>query len=52
MIDETVCMMAPKALNVFLTQSQVVQFERSTGWVVVGQDPLREMGERNNYLRL
>lgn len=46
--DGTVCRMAPKALNVFLTQSQVFQFERSDGWAVVGVDPLRAMGKKNH----
>jgi len=49
LIDGTVCRMAPKALNAFLRRGQIAQFERSTGWAVVGQDPLRGMGERNNY---
>ena len=39
--DGTICRMAPKALNIFLTLDRVAQFERSGGWAVVGLDPIR-----------
>lgn len=47
--DGAVCRMAPKALNIFLAQNKVVQFERSDGWAVVGVDPLREMKKAKAY---
>ena len=45
--DGTACRMAPKALNLFLTQHKVVKFKRSDGWAVVGRDPLRDMNKKN-----
>ena len=47
--DGTACRMAPKALNLFLTQHKVVKFKRSDGWVVVGRDPLRDMKKVHIY---
>ena len=48
--DGTVCRMAPKALNIFLAQNKVVQFERSDGWAVVGLDTLRDIQKRCIYI--
>ena len=39
--DGTICRMAPKALDLFLATGQVVKFERSNGWAVIGKDPIR-----------
>lgn len=39
--DGTVCRMAPKALDIFLTLDRVSQFKRSGSWAVVGLDPIR-----------
>ena len=35
-------LVAPKFLDILLYLGQVQMFERTTGWVVVGVDPLRE----------
>ena len=32
-------------LNTLINSKQVEQFERSSGWVKVGVDPIRSMGE-------
>jgi hypothetical protein len=39
--DGTICRMAIKAFNLFLSQDKIMRFERSDGWVIVGKDPLR-----------
>ncbi len=47
--DGTICRMAKRAFNLFLTQGRVTRFERSDGWVVVGKDPLRNMDRESKY---
>lgn len=47
--DGSICRMAQKAFDLFLTQDKVARFERSDGWVVVGKDPLRDMTRTANY---
>jgi len=47
--DGTVCRMAVKAFNVFLTHGRVARFERSDGWVEVGLDPVRDMTRFDDY---
>lgn len=47
--DGSICRMAVKAFNLFLTQGKIVKFERSDGWVTVGVDPLREMTQDRFY---
>ena len=41
--DGAICRMAQKAFDLFLAQDRIVKFERSDGWVVVDQEPLRDM---------
>ena len=47
--DGAVCEMAEKAFNVFLSLDRVARFRRSDGWVIVGQDPMRDLGKENDY---
>jgi hypothetical protein len=41
MRDGTLCEVALEALDVLLVHDKIARFERSGGWAVVGQDPLR-----------
>ncbi len=47
--DGSVCMMAKKAFNVFLSLDRVAKFKRANGWVVVGKDELRDLEKDNDY---
>lgn len=47
--DGAVCQMAHKAFNVFLSLDKVAKFKRSDGWIVVGEDPLRNLEKGNDY---
>ena len=47
--DGSVCMMAKKAFNVFLSLDRVAKFKRANGWVVVGKDELRDLEKANDY---
>ena len=47
--DGTICRMAKKALNIFLSHDRVAKFKRADGWVVVGTDPLRAMNSSNHF---
>lgn len=40
---------APKALDLFLKADKISQFKRSSGWVTVGIDPIREEGDGSAY---
>ena len=47
--DGSVCQMAKKAFNVFLSLERVARFERANGWVVVGKDMMRDLEKINDY---
>jgi len=47
--DGTSCRMAKTALKVFLAHSGVTRFKRSDGWVVVGEDRLRDPRNDSSY---
>ena len=47
--DGSVCVMATKAFNVFLSLDKVAKFKRSNGWIVVGEGPLRVLGKDSDY---
>lgn len=47
--DGSVCQMAKKAFNVFLSLDRVARFKRANGWVVVGKDSLRDPGRISAY---
>ena len=41
MIDGTICRVVPRGLNLLLSRELVKRFRRSSGWAVVGKDPIR-----------
>ena len=47
--DGSVCMMTKKSLNLFLSLDSVEKFRRTNGWVVVGEDQLRDLEKINDY---
>jgi len=49
LIDGTLCRVVPKGLDLLLNCSQVKRFRRSSGWAVVGKDPIRYTGKNNHY---
>jgi hypothetical protein len=49
MNDGSVCRMAKKALNLFLSHDRVTKFMRSDGWAVVGEHPLRNMNKSEEF---
>jgi hypothetical protein len=49
MNDGSICRMAIKAFNMFLTQNKITKFERNDGWVTIGKDMLRGVTDLNSY---
>jgi hypothetical protein len=49
MKDGEICYLAKKALDFFLTQNKIAKFERSDGWAIVGEAPLRDMTRSLSY---
>ncbi len=49
LIDGTLCRVVPKGLNLLLNHEQVKRFKRSSGWAVVGKDPIRYTGRIVGY---
>jgi hypothetical protein len=49
MKDGEICYLARKALDFFLTQNKIAKFERSDGWAIVGEAPLRDMTRSRPY---
>ena len=47
--DGTLCRVVPKGLNLLLNRELVKRFKRSSGWAVVGRDPIRYTGKVNVY---
>ena len=47
--DGTLCRVVPKGLNLLLNRGLVKRFKRSSGWAVVGRDPIRYTGKVNGY---
>lgn len=56
--DGRVCQVANEALDVLLDHNEIARFKRSSGWAVIGRDPLRNkdkgfvycIPERRRYL--
>ncbi|RLB66375.1 MAG: hypothetical protein DRH08_06355 [Deltaproteobacteria bacterium] len=48
--DGAICCMAKKAFYIFLAKNKVVKFERSDGWVAVGEVPARNMSGADSYI--
>jgi hypothetical protein len=49
LIDGTLCRVVPKGLNLLLNRELVKRFKRSSGWAVVGRDPIRYSEKVNGY---
>ena len=49
LVDGTFCRVVPKGLNLLLNRDLVKRFKRSSGWAVVGKDPIRYTGSKGDY---
>lgn len=49
LIDGTFCRVVPKGLDLLLRRELVKRFLRSSGWAVVGRDPIRYPGTQVKY---
>lgn len=49
LIDGTICRVVPKGLDLLLRRDMVKRFRRSSGWAVVGKDPIRYPGSKVEY---
>ena len=49
LVDGTFCRVVPKGLNLLLNRDLVKRFKRSSGWAVVGKDPIRYTGSNGGY---
>ena len=49
MIDGTICRVVPKGLDLLLGRDLVKRFRRSSGWAVVGKDPIRYPDQMVGY---
>ena len=49
LIDGTFCRVVPKGLNLLLSREMVKRFRRSSGWAVVGKDPIRYNNKQCDY---
>lgn len=47
--DGTLCRVVPKGLDLLLRRDLVKRFRRSSGWAVVGRDPIRYPDKRVEY---
>lgn len=49
LIDGTFCRVVPKGLDLLLKRELVKRFLRSSGWAVVGRDPIRYPAKHVSY---
>lgn len=49
LVDGTLCRVVPKGLNLLLNRELVKRFKRSSGWAVVGRDPIRYTEKVDGY---
>jgi hypothetical protein len=49
LIDGTYCRVVQKVLQLLLSRELVKRFRRSSGWAVVGVDPLRSENRSSTY---
>ena len=47
--DGTFCRVVPKGLDLLLRRDLVKRFRRSSGWAVVGKDPIRYPDVQSSY---
>ena len=49
LVDGTFCRVVPKGLNLLLNRELVKRFRRSSGWAIVGRDPIRYPANSAGY---
>lgn len=49
LIDGTYCRVVPKGLDLLLNRELVKRFRRSSGWAVIGKDPIRYRKNLQSY---
>ena len=49
LIDGTSCRVVPRGLDLLLSQNLVKRFLRSSGWAVIGRDPIRSKSRSAEY---
>ena len=49
LMDGTFCRVVPKGLDLLLRRELVKRFRRSSGWAVVGKDPIRYPDRQDSY---
>lgn len=49
LIDGTYCRVVPKGLELLLSKELVRRFRRSSGWAVIGVDPVRVSNRQSAY---
>jgi len=49
LIDGTYCRVVPKGLDLLLNRELVKRFRRSSGWAVIGKDPVRYPNKKSEY---
>ena len=49
LIDGTYCRVVPKGLDLLLNRELVKRFRRTSGWAVVGRDPIRYGKTKTDY---
>lgn len=49
LVDGTTCRVVPKGLDLLLGRDLVKRFRRSSGWAVVGKDPIRYPDKKVDY---
>ena len=49
LIDGNYCRVVPKGLELLLSRELVKRFRRSSGWAVIGVDPLRAANRPSAY---
>ena len=49
LVDGTLCRVVPKGLDLLLGRELVKRFRRSSGWAVIGKDPVRYPNNKAEY---
>lgn len=49
LVDGTYCRVVPKGLDLLLNRELVKRFRRSSGWAVIGKDPVRTRRNLDQY---
>jgi hypothetical protein len=49
LVDGTFCRVVPKGLDFLLNREMVKRFRRTSGWAVVGKDPIRYPDKKQIY---